>query len=103
MPSQETIDLASRAQAIYDAKLRSNLEATNHGDFVAVEPDSGRYFLGKTLSEARQAARAAFLSGGSWRYLHHLLRHGARSVAFLSARMRVFAGGPSARKARARF
>jgi hypothetical protein len=28
-------------------------------DFVAIEPDSGEYFFGKTLSEAIQASRAA--------------------------------------------
>ena len=28
-------------------------------DFVAIEPDSGDYFFGKTLSEAIQAPRAA--------------------------------------------
>jgi len=59
MPSQETIDLVRRGQAVYDANFRSALEATNHGDFVAVEPESGEYFLGKTFSEAIQAARAA--------------------------------------------
>lgn len=58
MASQETIDLVNRGRAVYDAKLKTNLEATNLGDFVAVEPDSGDYFLGKTLSEAIQAARA---------------------------------------------
>ena len=60
MPSQETIDLANRASAIYEAGLRGKLEASNRDDFVAIEPDSESYFLGKTLSEARQAARAAF-------------------------------------------
>lgn len=55
MASPQTIDLANRAQAIYDSKFRKQLEATNQGEFVAVEPDSGEYFLGKTLSEARQA------------------------------------------------
>jgi hypothetical protein len=28
-------------------------------DFVAIEPESGDFFLGKTLSEAIEAARAA--------------------------------------------
>ena len=60
MPSQETIDLANRARAIYDASLRDELEATHRDDFVAVEPESGNYFLGKTLSEAIQAARAVY-------------------------------------------
>ena len=40
-------------------ELRDKLERTNMNDFVAIEPDSGEYFFGKTLSEAIQASRAA--------------------------------------------
>jgi hypothetical protein len=58
MASQQTIDLVVRGRAVYDAKYRSSLEATNFGEFVAVEPESEEFFLGKTLSEAIQAARA---------------------------------------------
>ncbi len=47
------------ATAIYEQNLRSRLEATNPDDFVAIETESGDFFLGKTLSEAIQAARAA--------------------------------------------
>ena len=36
------------------------LEACHRHAFVAVEPDSGDYFLGNTLSEAIQAARKAY-------------------------------------------
>ncbi len=60
MPSNKSIDVARRAQAIYEARLREKLEATNPDDFVAVEPESGEYFLGKSLSEAIQAARSAY-------------------------------------------
>ncbi len=45
--------------AIYEQRLRTRLEATNLDDFVAIEPESGDFFLGKTLSEALEAARAA--------------------------------------------
>jgi len=58
--SQRSIDVARKAQAIYQEQLRVRLEATNLDDFVAIEPESGEYFLGKTLSEAIQAARAAY-------------------------------------------
>jgi hypothetical protein len=47
------------ASAIYEQGLRKQLEATNPDDFVAIEPESGDFFLGKTLSDAIQAARAA--------------------------------------------
>ncbi len=59
MASKQSSELASRASAIYEQKLRARLESTNPDDFVAIEPESGDFFLGKTLSEAIQAARAA--------------------------------------------
>jgi hypothetical protein len=58
--SQRSIDVARRAQVVYEEQLRTKLESTNLDDFVAIEPESGDYFLGKTLSEAIQAARAAY-------------------------------------------
>ncbi|NQT40569.1 MAG: hypothetical protein HQ581_23960 [Planctomycetes bacterium] len=59
MVSQQSIDVARKAQVIYEGQLRARLESTNRDDFVAIEPESGEFFLGKTLSEAIQAARAA--------------------------------------------
>ena len=59
MVSAQTADVARRAKQLYEANLRTKLEATNRNDFVAIEPDSGDYFFGKTLSEAIQASRAA--------------------------------------------
>ena len=63
MASEQAIAAAHQAKAIYERRLKATLEATNAGDFVAIEPKSGDYFLGKTLSEAIQAARAAHPSG----------------------------------------
>lgn len=60
MTSAHTLDVAKRAQELYERRLRAGLEATNRNDFVAIEPESGDYFLGKSLSEAIQAARAAY-------------------------------------------
>jgi len=60
MASSESIDVARRAQVVYDGRLKQKLEATHAGDFVAIEPESGDYFLGKTLSEAIQSARARY-------------------------------------------
>jgi hypothetical protein len=42
-----------------EEKLRCHLEAAHLREFVAIEPDSCEYFLGKTLIEAIQASRAA--------------------------------------------
>jgi hypothetical protein len=49
-----------RVEQIYQDRLKSDLERTHRDDFVAIEPDSGAYFLGRTLSEAAAAARAAY-------------------------------------------
>jgi hypothetical protein len=59
MASTESQRVARKAQTIYEQKLRRFLESTNLNDFVAIEPESGDYYLGKTLSQAIQAARAA--------------------------------------------
>ena len=59
MVSEKTEDVVRRATQLYEEKLRENLERTNMNDFVAIEPDSGEYFFGNTLSEAIQASRAA--------------------------------------------
>ncbi len=54
-----TSDLVQQAEQIYRARLKSELERTHPNFFVAIEPDSGDYFLGRTLSEASAAARKA--------------------------------------------
>lgn len=60
MATERSLDIARRATEFYEQHLRDELEATHRNAFVAVEPDSGQYFLGNTLSEAIQAARAAY-------------------------------------------
>jgi hypothetical protein len=52
--------LAERARAIYERQLSQILEAEHPNEFVAIEPESGNYYLAPTLSEAIQAARRAF-------------------------------------------
>ncbi len=59
MVSEHTADVARRAKQLYEEKMRTPLEAAHRNAFVAIEPDSGDYFLGNTLSEAIQASRAA--------------------------------------------
>jgi hypothetical protein len=52
-------DLFARAEQVYQEGLRQKLEVSNPDAFVAIEPDSGEYFLGQTLSGASAAAHAA--------------------------------------------
>jgi hypothetical protein len=57
MVERKTETLVRRAEDIYASRLRALLEPDHMDEFVAIEPESGDYFLGKTLSEAAGAAR----------------------------------------------
>ncbi len=49
----------ARGQIVYEEKLRAALEREHFGRYVALEPESGRYFLGDTSAEASGAAHDA--------------------------------------------
>jgi len=83
MSSQNLDDLVRRAEQLYDEKLRAQLEATHPDQFVAVEPVSGEYFLGKTLSEAIGAARDAHPDR-----LSHALRIGHKAALHFGVSLR---------------
>lgn len=59
MAAQHSLDVARRAQHLYEQTLRHDLETNHRHSYVAIEPESGEYFLGPTLSNAVQAARIA--------------------------------------------
>lgn len=59
MVSQNAQELARQAEWIYEHRLKATVEQSNPDDFVAIEPVSGDYFVGPTLSEAIGAARRA--------------------------------------------
>lgn len=59
MVSTQSVELARRASELYEAKFRQSLESHHRNEFVAIEPESGEYFLGNTLSAAIQSARIA--------------------------------------------
>jgi len=52
--------LAAKARAIYSQHLKSDLEACCRGQFVAIEVDSGEYFLGSTPLEAIKHGRVKY-------------------------------------------
>lgn len=58
-PTTANDDLVERGQNTYRQRLASVLEPSHMDEFVAVEPDSGQYFLGPTASAALITARAA--------------------------------------------
>ncbi len=60
MTEAEVEEFVRRAEDVYATRWRAILEPEHVDKFVAIEPDSGEYFLGKTLSEAMAAARRAY-------------------------------------------
>jgi hypothetical protein len=55
--SETTDDLAENGQRLYDERLKAILEPEHEGEFVAVEPETERYFLGQTGLAALRAGR----------------------------------------------
>ena len=79
-------DLIERGQNTYRKTLASILEPAHDGEFVAVEPDSGRYFLGNTASKALVAAHAAMPA--NLFYLTRVGRETAHTVGGHATRIR---------------
>jgi hypothetical protein len=70
--------LVEQGQRLYEAKLRAGLEPAHGGRFVAIEPETGRYFLGDTGTAALVAARTAMPH--SLFYLTRIGREAAHSI-----------------------
>ena len=52
--------IAERAKAIYLERLRETLEIEHPHSFVAIEPDSGTFFIGNSLGDAIDRAQLAY-------------------------------------------
>jgi hypothetical protein len=85
-PTTSNDDLVERGQNTYKQRLASILEPSHIGEFVAVEPDSGQYFLGSTASAALVAAHAALPN--SLFYLTRVGRETAHTVGGRATRIR---------------
>src|SRR5206468_7373575 len=75
MVSAETKSVIERAKRIYAEQLRAVLEPQHGNRFVAIEPESGEYFLGDTFDEAVKSVRAKHQSR-----LSHAIRIGHRAA-----------------------
>ncbi len=69
--AEATDDLAENGQRLYDERLRALLEPDHEGEFVAIDPDTERYFLGPTGLDALRAGRRELPD-----HLFYLLRVG---------------------------
>lgn len=85
-PETASDDLVERGQSTYRQRLASILEPSHPGKFVAIEPDSGRYFLGNTASAALIAAHAAMPN--NLFYLTRVGRETAHTVGGHATRIR---------------
>ncbi len=83
MVSQNTNDVAREAKRIYEEQLRVSLEELHMNEFVAIEPISGEYFLGRTLSEAIGASRLKYPDR-----LAHALRVGHKAAIHFGLQIR---------------
>ncbi|MBI3303504.1 MAG: hypothetical protein HYZ72_15680 [Deltaproteobacteria bacterium] len=50
--------LVAQGEVIYQQRLKGHLEPAYHGQIVAIEVESGDYFIGKSVTEAAKKARA---------------------------------------------
>ena len=78
MVSADTKSIIERAKRIYADQLQTALEHQHLNRFVAIEPESGEYFLGDTFDEAVTSARAIHPSR-----LSHTIRIGHRAAFHL--------------------
>lgn len=53
--------ILTKGKEIY-LKIKDQLEPDHNGKIVAIEVDSGEYFIGKTLFEANDKAREKYLN-----------------------------------------
>src|SRR5438552_1363761 len=75
MVSADTKAVSERAKRIYAEHLQAVLEPQHGNRFVAIEPESGEYFLGNTFDDAVRSARAKLPSR-----LSHTIRIGHRAA-----------------------
>jgi hypothetical protein len=59
MITPEDREFIQRAERLYEDRLKAKLETSHNGDYLVIEPESGDYFLGHTLREAKVLARVA--------------------------------------------
>jgi hypothetical protein len=57
----EGLRIGRKAMRLYQTKLKDLLEPAYIGKFVAIEPDSGDYFVGTRMAEAMEKARPSIL------------------------------------------
>jgi hypothetical protein len=75
MVSPDTRLVIDRAKRLYSERLRAELEPQHRNRFVAIEPETGEYFLGDTFDEAVKSVGAKHPTR-----LSHTIRIGHRAA-----------------------
>ena len=76
--------LVENGETVYETQLRKALEPQHSGEFIAIEPSTARYFLGRTATAALVAAQNAmpdsqfFLTRVGRNSAHKIGGHGSR-------------------------
>ena len=60
LPNINPHEIARKGEEIYQTKFKEKLEKNYFGKFVAIEVDSGEYFVGDTLAAASDKAKKKF-------------------------------------------
>ena len=60
VPAVNKERLVAQGEALYQQRLKSQLDPTYHGQIVAIEVESGDYFVGKSVTEAARKAREKY-------------------------------------------
>ena len=83
MVPAETRSVIDRAKQIYANQLPTDLESQHVDRFVAIEPESGEYFLGDTFDEAVKSSKTKYPSR-----LSHTIRIGHRTAFHIGGTQR---------------
>ena len=75
--------LAAKARDIYNERLKENLEGCCRGQFVAVEVDSGDYFLGRSPLEAIMSGKEKHPEK-----IFHVMKVGYKAAILLKRRLK---------------
>lgn len=88
----ESAEIVRRGWALYDARIRSEVEAEHDGRFLVIDVDSGRYVLADEELEAFDRAREEMPSSPSGAAVGVVRRGLASTVRTCGARSRRGAG-----------
>ena len=87
LPTVYPSEIAHKGEEIYQ-KVSKRLEKDHWGDFIAIEVESGKYFLGQTQIEAIEKAKKHFPEK-----IFYLMKIGFPSVVTFSGYQRLLPYG----------